>query len=360
MIIPCSILCIEHGEFGQVPRMIEARRRLEKLGSRGWTLLAAFAFGLVGAIVATILLAIFFGVNLLDSSSSNLAVGSPYVVSAWLSGGFFGGFAWWVLVEKPTSASDERGLAAGAVAMLAAQLLTYVIPVAWGIASGRSPPAVSDLPGTPLDHLVSNTVFTLFLVFPISLPAAGLVGRTLVRRRRRQIGEGRTIDVRKYLSDLSSAGWTLLAGASFGLGGMTAAIVVLWIFFPLLAIAPLLAPGVGIAAFITGAAVWWVVVEVRGSTLESTGVVVGALTAVLTPFILPSLSYLVSQRGPEAHPSLVTGFVNEVVIPGTLLVLFSWIITVPVGAYIGSRLFELRWSVMDDVPTPGNGESAAE
>lgn len=336
--------------------MIDVDRRLEELGPRGWTLLVATVLGLLGAVVAVTILALFFGDNLLVGSSSSWSTGWPYVVSAWFTGTLVGALAWLTLVEKPTNASDLRGLAAGAIAMLATHVLMFVMPVGWGIATGWSRPALSSLPGA--DPIGVYTQVTLFLFGPITLPVAAFLGRALARRRRRQIGAGGPLDVRERMNDLSPRGWTLFAATVFGIGAMLTAVLISLLFGALLS-GIVFGTITGVGGFVVGGILWGILVELRRTVSDRTGALVGALTVLLTHFVIPLFSAYGVFGPPPASFSTNANLFDHVIASATPTLTIGGMITIPVGAYIGWRLAVTRQptiagsdtTAVDDVST---------
>lgn len=346
--------------------MFDADRRLQEFGLREWTLFAAMAFGTIGATFAVTVLAVYFDVNVLDASSSGWRRAWPYVVSAGVSGAIAGGVAWSRLVEKPTNASDPRGFAVGAVAMLATQVLMFVIPVALGFVTGWSRPVLSPLPGDDAGDVGLYVRLSLFLLGPITLPVAGLVGRAFGRRRRRQIGGRRTFDLGEYVDGLSPRGWTVFAATTFGIGAALAALLVSLVFVGGLSLVAgivfgfLLAPAAGLGGFAVGGVLWGFFVEVREKVSGTSGALVGAMTGLLTHFVVPIARALFLGGLPLNSLASNGGLIDQAISSGSFTLAVGGAITVPAGAYIGWWLALRRQGTIASSPPRATDDATTE
>lgn len=90
--------------------MLDASERLRNLSPRGWTLLAAIAFGLGGMLAALVTL-----------------VGLPVLVPAGIGGLTVGGVLWWFAVESRRSASPDTGVNVGTLTGLLSHVVMWFV-----------------------------------------------------------------------------------------------------------------------------------------------------------------------------------------------------------------------------------------
>jgi hypothetical protein len=105
--------------------MLDADRRLQELGPRGWTLFAAFAFG-IGGIATGGPIVVFMNLSpvlLFDAFDGSL--GTVVVVGTVGVGSFVSGaVVWRVIVERSRAVSLSRGAAVGIVTVILANAST--------------------------------------------------------------------------------------------------------------------------------------------------------------------------------------------------------------------------------------------
>lgn len=165
---------------------------LEHLTPGPWIAIAAVVMGLGGLVTATIVVASYWGTDLLDLSGPYGVQNHVVIAAAGLSAFTTGGLLWWLLIESTGNVHWSSGARVGALTAIVSHLMTLlaVVFLQWfsQAATNLSLPVIVDL-------FVSASFYGLLSILGfglITIPVGTVLGIVLARLRRPSVDESQS------------------------------------------------------------------------------------------------------------------------------------------------------------------------